>query len=69
MSSVGVDCSRHPNWIWLPLFYQLPKELLEGKSEYLSLPRCPYDVLHPEFASMITKEKREKDKKSKEIRE
>lgn len=45
-SSVGVDCSRHPNWIWLPLFYQLPKELLEGKSEYLSLPRCPYDVLH-----------------------
>ena len=44
--SMGVDCSRHPNWIWLPLFYQLPKELLEGKSEYLSLPRYPYDVLH-----------------------
>lgn len=27
---------------WLPMFYLLPKEYVQKRSVYLSLPRCPY---------------------------
>ena len=30
---------------WLPLFYVLPRELVEKARAYLDFPRCPYDVL------------------------
>ena len=36
---------RSSNKSWLTLFYSLPQELVEKQKEYLSLPRCPYDVL------------------------
>lgn len=36
---------RSSNKSWLTLFYLLPKELVQKQKEYLSLPRCPYDVL------------------------
>ena len=36
---------RSSNKSWLTLFYALPKELVQKQREYLSLPRCPYDVL------------------------
>ncbi len=39
---------RSLNKSWLTLFYALPKEMIEKQKEYLSLPRCPYDVLRTE---------------------
>ena len=36
---------RSSNKSWLTLFYLLPKELVQKQKEYLSLPRCPYEVL------------------------
>ncbi len=33
---------------WLTLFYALPRVMVEKQKEYLSLPRCPYDVLRTE---------------------
>lgn len=36
---------RTSNKSWLTLFYALPRELVQKQPEYLSLPRCPYDVL------------------------
>lgn len=30
---------------WLPMFYCLPREIVELRSEYLKLPRCPYEVV------------------------
>lgn len=36
---------RTSNRSWITLFYALPKELVEKQPEYLTLPRCPYDVL------------------------
>lgn len=29
---------------WLPMFYLLPKEYVQKRSVYLSLPRCPYAI-------------------------
>lgn len=32
---------------WLPMFYLLPKEYVQKRSVYLSLPRCPYAIWNP----------------------
>ena len=29
---------------WLPMFYLLPKEYVQKRSVYLTLPRCPYAI-------------------------
>ena len=39
---------RSSNKSWLTLFYALPREMVDKQKEYLSLPRCPYDVLRTE---------------------
>ena len=47
-----IDPSRSPNAAWLALFYRIPRELLQGKSEYISIPRAPYEALHEEPFSL-----------------
>ena len=47
-----IDPSRSPNAAWLALFYRIPRELLQRKSEYISIPRAPYEALHEEPYSL-----------------
>ena len=30
---------------WLPMFYCIPREIVQQRPIYLQLPRCPYEVL------------------------
>ena len=30
---------------WLPMFYCIPKEIVQQRPIYLQLPRCPYEIL------------------------
>lgn len=61
----SLDKSKHPDKKWMPLFYCLPKELLQKHPDYLPISRRPYDVLYrdsfseaidsPLFADFIKK--------------
>ncbi len=37
--------SRNAYKGWLPMFYLIPKEILQQRPIYLELPRCPYEIL------------------------
>lgn len=42
------------NRSWLTLFYSLPIEFVSKRQQYLSIPRCPYDVIRKDiFAELI----------------
>ena len=41
----GLLINQSDNKAWLTLFYQLPREILDKRSEYYLIPRCPYEVL------------------------
>ena len=41
----GLLIEQSDNKSFLTLFYQLPKEILDKRSEYYQIPRCPYEVL------------------------
>lgn len=30
---------------WLPMFYCIPREIVQQRPIYLQLPRCPYEIL------------------------
>ncbi len=44
----GMIIDYSDNRSWLTLFYALPAEIVQKQREYLSIPRCPYDVLRTE---------------------
>ena len=37
---------QHPNRIWLPMFYLLPKELFHNHAQFMCLSRSPFSVLY-----------------------
>ena len=42
------------NRSWLTLFYSLPIEFVSKRQQYLSIPRCPYDVIRKDiYAELI----------------